>query len=439
MQKDSLTRRQFVRNCGQAALATAGTSHLLGGASEYLFANEATTPKATADSCIFIWLGGGACHLDTWDPKKKGNAKAKKPGSYYDAIDTAINGVQVCEHLPNMANLLDRTIIIRSVNHNVIDEHAAATNRLHVGRPPTGTTTYPSIGSVMSHELGARGDGVPAYVVMGYPSATRGPGFLGATHGYIYLTDTAAGPAGLKRPDSVTQERQNRRESLLAQLRADYESKNKQDKKVQDYIASSTAGLKLAGPKFMSVFDLESEAPSLRNEYGGEFGQRCLLARRLVESGVRFVEVSFNLNFINGTGWDTHNQGQLNQHVLIQQLDQSLSTLIKDLEQRGRLDKTLIVVATEFGRPPEFDGGGGRGHQSSAFSIVLAGGGLNLGQVVGETDEIAKKVVSRPVSVPDLHATIYRALGVNHTKELYDGDRPVPITDRGTPLAEVFA
>jgi len=439
MRNDSLTRREFVRNCGQAALVTLGTSHVFGGPKTSLSADEAVLPKATADSCIFIWLGGGACHLDTWDPKKKGDAKAKKPGSYYDAIDTAIQDAQLCEHLPNMANLLDRTVLIRSANHDVIDEHAAATNRLHVGRPPTGTTTYPSIGSVMSHELGARGDGVPAYVVMGYPSATRGPGFLGATHGYIYLTDTAAGPAGLKRPEGITQKRQDRRESLLAKLRSEYESKNKQDKTVQDYIATSKAGLKLAGPKFMSVFDLDSEAPSLRNDYGSEFGQRCLLARRLVESGVRFVEVSFNLNFINGTGWDTHNQGQLNQHVLIQQLDQSLSTLIRDLEKRKRLDKTLIVVATEFGRPPEFDGGGGRGHQSKAFSIVLAGGGLKLGQVIGETDELAKTIVSRPVSVPDLHATIYRALGVNHEKDLYDGDRPVPITDRGTPLAEVFA
>jgi uncharacterized protein (DUF1501 family) len=157
-----------------------------------------------------------------------------------------------------------------------------------------------------------------------------------------------------------------------------------------------------------------------------------------VESGVRFVEVAFNLNFINGTGWDTHNDGQLNQHVLIQELDKSLAALIDDLEQRDLLDSTLIAVGTEFGRPPEFDGGGGRGHQGAAFSVPLFGGGLKHGQVIGETDEFSRKVVSQPVSVPDLHGTIYAALGIDPAKELYDGDRPVPITDHGKPIASLF-
>ena len=154
---------------------------------------------------------------------------------------------------------------------------------------------------------------------------------------------------------------------------------------------------------------------------------------------MRFVEVAFNLNFINGTGWDTHNQGQLNQHVLIDQLDQALAALIADLEQRKRLDRTLIVVATEFGRPPEFDGGGGRGHYSQAFSCVLAGGGLNTGQAIGVTDELGKKILRGPVSIPDLHATVHAALGINPAEELYDGERPVPITDRGQVVRQAFA
>ncbi len=434
------SRRQFLAQAGHTALM-AGAAGFAGWPHLSAAGEEVEPPRlaAGADSCIFIWLGGGACHIDTWDPKRRGDPKAKKAGSAYDPIPTAIKDVQVCEHLTRMATLLDRTVVVRSVNHDVIDEHAAATNRLHVGRPPTGTTIYPSIGSVVSHQLGARGEGVPPYVVMGYPSATRGPGFLGARHSYIYLTDTAAGPAGLKRPDDVTDVRQERRESILERLRSEYAERNKQDAKINDYVATSVEGLKLAGPQFMSVFDLKSEPDGLRQSYGDEFGQRCLLARRLVESGVRFVEVSFNLNFINGTGWDTHNQGQLNQHILIQQLDQSMATLVTDLEKRGRLDKTLIVVATEFGRPPEFDGGGGRGHHSKAFSIVLAGGGLKTGQAIGVTDELGREVVERPVSVADLHATIYSALGIDPAKELYDGDRPVPITDRGRAMAEVFA
>ena len=189
----------------------------------------------------------------------------------------------------------------------------------------------------------------------------------------------------------------------------------------------------------MKAFNLTTEASSLRQTYGGEFGQRCMLARRLVQRGVRFIEVSFNLNFINGTGWDTHNDGQLNQHILIQQLDQGLTALVSDLEKNRLLDKTLIVVATEFGRPPEFDGGGGRGHQGKAFSIALAGGGLKTGQVVGETDELAKAPVKQPLSVPDVHATIHCALGIDPSKNIFDGPRPVPITDRGEPARQLFA
>ena len=177
----------------------------------------------------------------------------------------------------------------------------------------------------------------------------------------------------------------------------------------------------------------------MRQSYGGEFGQRCLLSRRLVERGVRFVEVSHNLNFLNGTGWDVHNQGIQKQHELIQELDRAVATLIKDLEQRKLLDKTLVVITTEFGRPPGFDGGGGRGHQGSAFTCVLAGGGLSHCGAYGQTDELSKKVVSDRVSVPNFFASICAAVGIDYHKNLYDGDRPVPITDRGEPIAKLFS
>jgi hypothetical protein len=391
--------------------------------------------QGKADSCIFLWLGGGACHVDTFDPKHQSTG-LKDPGSAYAAIPTNLDGVQLCEHLPRMANLMDRAVLLRTLNHDVVDEHAAATNRVHTGRPTTGTTIYPSIGSVITHQLGARGEEVPPYVVMGYPSASRGPGFLGAEYGYIYLTDTKSGPAGLSRP--VNDIRAERREQLLLGLRDGFTKRHAKDTKIQEYTSSARAGLKLAGPEFMRVFDLSNESDSVREAYGSEFGQRCLLARRLVENGVRFVEVSYNLNFINGTGWDTHNEGQQNQHLLIQDLDRSMATLLEDLERRGRLDKTLVVVATEFGRPPEFDGGGGRGHQSTTFSGLLAGGGLRGGQVIGETDELGKKILERPVSIPDFHATIYQALGIDPAHELLDGERPVPITDQGQPIVELF-
>jgi hypothetical protein len=273
---------------------------------------------------------------------------------------------------------------------------------------------------------------------------TRGPGFLGAKYGYIYLTDTEAGPAGLRRPDEVTEERSRRRLLLLDGLREQYRTRNAGDalsnsSKTADYDAVIGEAQRLGGPDFLKVFDLKREPDAVRNRFGDEFGQRCLLARRLVQAGTRYVEVSFNLNFINGTGWDTHTHGQKEQHKLIQSLDVALTALIEDLEKHKLLDSTLVVLATEFGRPPEFDGGGGRGHQASTFSTVLFGGGLKTGQVVGQTDELGKKPLVDPISLPDWHATIHAAMGIDPAGELYAGDRPVPITDYGKPIARLFS
>jgi hypothetical protein len=207
---------------------------------------------------------------------------------------------------------------------------------------------------------------------------------------------------------------------------------------IDQYRAAQAEALRLAGPEFMRNFRLKEESDDLRNSYGGEFGQRCLLARRLVQAGVRFIEVSHNLNFINGTGWDTHNEGQRNQHLLIRELDIALSALITDLDEKRMLDKTLIAIGTEFGRPSAYDGRGGRGHQGSCFTLVFAGGGLNHKGAYGATDDLSKKVIERPVSVPEFHATIHAALDINPSHELFDGSRPVPITNGGKPITALF-
>lgn len=436
--KQPVSRRDFLNQAGWC-LATStvlGVTHGAPGRQEAA-EGPALLPRGKAEACVFIWLGGGACHIDTWDPKRKGDGK-KVAGSYYDSIPTAIQGVSVCQHLSRIAPLLDRCVLLRTLHHDVVDEHAAATNRLHTGRPVSGTIVYPSIGSIVARERKAAVEGVPAYVVMGYPNVTRGPGFLGAKYGYIYLTETDIGPNGLVRPPDISADRQARREALLAKMRDDFLKRNPGDEKLESYAAVGVEGLRLAGPQFMKAFDLASEPAKLRESYGGEFGQRCLLARRLVQAGTRFLEVSFNLNFVNGTGWDTHNEGIRKQHELIDQLDQALASLIGDLEEKKLLERTLVVVATEFGRPPEFDGGGGRGHHAKAFSVFLAGGGLRTGQAVGTTDDLGRTILARPVSVPDLHATIHCALGINPAKELYAGERPVPITDGGQAVRELF-
>ena len=431
-----MKRRQFFQIAGAGGLASGANLGLSLG-NESAGQHIAHFPKGKAEHCIHIWLGGGAAQIDTWDPKALGDAKAKKPGSYYPAIDTTVPGVQVCEHLGRCAKVMDQITAVRTVNHDVIDEHAAASNRMHTGRNVSGTTVYPSLGSIVAHEKGAAEEGVPAYVVIGYPNFSRGPGFLGAKAGFLYLLDTEAGPAGLKRPDDITLTRQTRREALLSKMRQSA-SEFRPEEALAGYDEALEESLRLAGPKFMEVFDLKSEKGDLRNSYGDEFGQRCLLARRLIQRGVRFIEVSHNMNFVNGTGWDTHNAGQLNQHILIEELDKAMSTLITDLEAHGLLDKTLIVVNTEFGRPSGFDGGGGRGHQGSVFSVVLAGGGMKHRGAWGVTDDLCKEAVEAPCSVPDLFATVLANLGIEPRKELFDGDRPVPITDQGTPIVDLL-
>ena len=394
-----------------------------------------TAVQGKAEHIIMVWLGGGMAQSDTFDPKAKGDpaANPKKPGSLYNSIPTAVTGVRLCEHLAKLADRMDRVTAVRTVNHKVIDEHAFATNMVHTGRMVAGTVTYPSIGSIVAHQRGAVDPSVPAYLLIGYPNVSRGPGFLGAKFSPVYLTDTESGPAGFTRPADVDAARAAARAKLLQAGNAPAPGSA-----IADYQAAQVEALRLAGPQFMKHFDLTSEPAKLRESYGGEFGQRCLLARRLVQAGVRFIEVSHNLNFLNGTGWDVHNEGIQNQHLLIREMDTALSGLIDDLQAKKLLDKTLIVVATEFGRPPEFDGRGGRGHQGSTFSLVLAGGGLKHCGAYGVTDDLSKMIVKDPVSIPDFHATVLTAIGVDPGKELFDGSRPVPATNDGKAIRALF-
>ena len=425
-----MKRRAFV----QQSSALAGTA--IAGASSVNSAAALNVPKGKAEHVIFLWLGGGMSQIDTFDPKRRGDSKSspKIAGSEYGTVDTVVPGVQFCEHLHQTAKLADRLTAMRTVNHHLIDEHAFGTNFVHTGRLISGSTTYPSIGSIIGHLRGAANPDVPAYMLIGYPNVSRGPGFLGANGGFVYLVDTETGPAGFTRPEGVTPDRIERRKRLLQPLTA----RVPKDSVIEQYAAAQSEAMRLAGPEFMRHFQLKDESADLRNAYGGEFGQRCLLARRLVQAGVRFIEVSHNLNFINGTGWDTHNEGQQNQHLLIKELDIALSALSTDLEHKNMLDKTLVAIGTEFGRPASYDGRGGRGHQGSCFSLLLAGGGLRHQGAYGVTDELSKKIVQNPVSIPDFHATIHAALGINPAHELFDGSRPVPITDQGEPVAALF-
>jgi len=424
-----MNRRTFLKTSAGGAMLTALPAGL----------RSNQIPKGPAQSCIFIWLGGGNAQVDTWDPKALGDPLQRIAGSAYPAIDTAVKGVQVCEHLHQTAARLDRMTLVRSVHHEVINEHAAAVNFMHTGRPVSGTVVYPSIGAIVNHELGSADIGMPGYVVCGPPSNSRGAGFLGAKYGYLYVTDTDRGPVGFTRPPTVSEARDLRRQRMLKNMRDEIARTVPMEDPLLEYETVMDTSLQMSRGGFSKVFQLDRETDSLRQTYGGEFGQRCLLARRLVQRGTRFVEVLHNLNFKNGTGWDTHREGQEGQHLLIQELDTALAALIDDLENHKLLDSTLIVVAGEFGRPSSFDVAGGRGHQGSAFSVALAGGGLNHCGAYGSTDDHSKNILENLVSVPDLHATIHHALGVDYSKNLLHGDRPIPITDRGQPIPDLFS
>ncbi len=438
--RQSIPRRKFLENTlkfgtGIAAstLASASLPNLLGSSKE-----QAKTAKPGADSVIFIWLAGGMCHLDTFDPKDILGDGAKRPGSYYKRIPTAARDIAVCEHLPRMARWMDQVSLIRSMTHQ-FNEHSTAVTFNHTNRPPSGTVIYPSIGSVISHQLGPRDGTTPAYVVLGQPMIPRGPGFLGGKYGYLYVLDTEEGLAGLQPPYGRTVRDHQRREAMLSLLSESFYSNKASEPLVEAYEAVTRQGFGMLNQKFMDTFSVKNEPSSLKEAYGEDFGQRCLLSRKLVQGGIRFVECAFSMAFLNGFGWDAHFFAQKRVHLLIQQLDQSLSMLLEDLERHKLLERTLVVVATDFGRPPDFDEGGGRGHQCQGYTVVLAGGGIRGGRAIGRTDEIGREIVERPVSIPDLHATIYRALGMNLDAHLEaPGGRPLPITDFGQPVMELF-
>ena len=438
--KRPVSRRRFLSSTLQAGVG-AGVASLAPGLSPSRLVALAKTnrrPKATADSIIFIWLAGGMCHVDTFDPKDAVGDGGTRAGSYYKKIETASPQIQLCEHLPRMAKWMDRASLVRSMTHSFA-EHTAAVNFSHTGRPPSGTIIYPSLGSVISHEVGPLEEKAPAYVVLGQPMVPRGPGFLGGKYGYLYVLNTEEGPAGLQPAFGRTLQDHQRREVLLGGLSESFYAKKASEPLVEAYEAVTRQGYGMMNEKFLSMFNVRNEPDSLKQAFGEEFGQRCLLSRKLVQGGVRFVECSFNLHFINGYGWDAHAFAQKRLHLVIEQLDRGLSMLLQDLDQNKLLERTLVVLATEFGRPPEFDGQGGRGHQSKGYSILFAGGGVQGGRVIGRTDELGGAVADRPVTIPDLHATLYQALGIDLETHLEaPGGRPVPVTDFGKPVAELF-
>lgn len=398
-------------------------------------------------ACILLWMNGGPSQLETFDPKPGADT-----GGPIKAIETASSGVRISELLPKIARQTNRMAIIRGMTSKEGD-HGRASFLMRTGYRPMGAVRYPTLGSVVAKELGRLGSALPNFVSISpfrFFGANDGPGFLGPAYGPL-----AVGTAMSFRPEpgealavddlapagGFNRRTLESRYALRQFIQSEFQKRHP-NAAVDVHRANYEQATQMVLANVESVFDLSREPVALRDAYGrNRFGQGCLLARRLIERGVPFVEVT--LANIQGTdaGWDTHINNFEQVRQLCQVLDPAWSMLMDDLESRGLLDSTLVVWMGEFGRTPVINGFNGRDHYPDAWSTVLAGGGIHGGQVVGDTGKSGMKVENRPVTVSEFLATICVLLGIDYAKENHSDDgRPIPIVERGgKPMPEIVA
>jgi hypothetical protein len=431
---DGITRRDFIR---VGALAAFGlTMPGLLEAQAATTSGPAVAPGAKRDAaCILLWMGGGPSHIDTFDPKP--DAPQEIRGAF-KAIETNVKGVQISEHLPKLAKQADKFSILRSVT-SPDGSHESATHYLLTGYPFNPAIEYPGYGSVLAREKGFQND-MPPYILMGGLPFNHGyGGYMGAVYNPFQINgdpnDRNFSVQDVAAPNGVDVLRLDRRRMLRAALddwQRDKETASKAAQTMDEFYARAYS--LITSPVAKKAFNLKEEPDKLRDEYGRHnFGQSCLLARRLVEAGVRCVTINYG-------GWDTHeNNFNALKDGLLPPLDAGYSTLLKDLQQRGLLDTTLVVWMGEFGRTPRVNGAAGRDHWPGAISVCMGGGGVRTGQIVGSSNERAEYPKDRPLRVEDVAATLYRAMGVNYEKEyMSPQERPIKINYDGTPIGELI-
>jgi hypothetical protein len=428
---DGVTRRDFIRvgALGPLGLSLAG---MLGW--EKMLAADSKI-QARAKSCILVFLGGGISHHDTFDMKP--GAIEEIRGKYKE-IPTSVTGLKVGELLPRMAKTMDKVCLVRSGTHEN-DHHETATNWVLSGKFGSPFGDHPSMGSIVAHETGFSGSVPPYVAVPKNPSFTWELG-KSAWLGGRYESFKAGDPNGkdykvrdLAMPASVSSQSAQRRQTLLQAVDTLSATVKGSDQLATYDEFERKAAQMVLSPEAQNAFAIEREGEKLRDLYGRhEFGQSCLLARRLVESGVRFVTVNFG-------GWDHHAKIFDNLDKKLPIFDQGLSALINDMSERGSLSETLILVMGEFGRTPKVNKDAGRDHWGRAGSMIFAGAGVRAGKVIGASDKDGAFVVDQPVRPPDVVATVYQALGIDPAKVLHTPEgRPVEILDQGTNLAELY-
>ncbi len=435
---DGITRRSCLQ-FGMGAALGAGLSDLM------KLKVEASTspshPSARAKSCILIWLDGGPTHYETFDPKP--DAPQEIRGEFYP-IATKTPGVHFSEHLKRLASISDKIAVIRSIKHNQ-GNHGAGNHYMMTGAPPripvgcgAFVSFHPSLGAMTANERGHQ-NGLPAYFSM--PSMTRsgGPSFLGAQYApFVVPGDPNSSSFRVRDvalPKGLEQKRFDSRKEMRAaldQLPRFRDKASGDPVMVIDQYYQQSYDL-IASPKAQKAFQVQAEDDKVRDQYGrNSFGQRALLARRLVEAGVPFIT-------LNEAGWDHHGNLFPALKKRLPTFENTIATLIEDLDERGMLDETLVVVLGEFGRTPKINKGGGRDHWSNAMSVMMAGAGTPGGTVVGATDRQGYSAVERVLSPENFASTVYLKLGINPGKIIYTPQgRPAHLVSDHTPISELM-
>jgi uncharacterized protein (DUF1501 family) len=413
---DGVSRRHFLTIGGLTALGVALPDLLRARAA------AAAAPPARAQACIFLWLPGGPSTIDMWDPKPDAPAEVRGP---FAAIPTAVDGIRFTEHLPKCARVADRLAVVRSLTHGD-GNHASAAHLVLTGRPEQGGREYPGYGAVLARTR-PPAKPVPPFALLtpaaGGPNMAfrgQGGGFLGRAFDPLRVEDpgqpTMRLPALVPAP-LVTSERMELRQEVLAKVEAlqGVLEQSPEARLFDRYYQQAFAFLTSGAVK--QACDVEREPAATRERYGRDmFGQGCLLARRMVEVGVPFVQVNWNQS-IGQAGWDTHqNNFALLQGELLPRLDAALSSLVQELDERDLLKTTLVVCAGEFGRSPRVNGNAGREHHPGCFAAVLAGGGVKRGFALGASDAQGMLPATRPLRPDELAATIYHLLGLDGTR-----------------------
>jgi hypothetical protein len=424
---DGIRRRDFLRVGAAGAFGVGVTLPTM--LQHQALAAEAG--KATSDvSVIYIFLLGGLSTIDTFDLKP--NAPAEVRGEF-SPIKTNVSGIEISEHMPLCSQHANKFSLIRSFFHNN-SGHGAADKYMLTGYL---NEHRPAFGSVAAHEYGSRGS-VPPYVVMPSMHASAGPSFLGSSAA-PFLIDADPSFPGFSVPDlapplDIDASRLSNRRNLIGTVDRFQEQVEARGKAGAFNKFRERAFTLMTSPEAKKAFDIQSESDSARAAYGNNtMGQSCLMARRLVQAGVRYV-------MINHNNWDTHqnNFGDLKTNLL-PHLDKALAELLRDLADRGMLEKTLVVVSGEFGRTPKINGNAGRDHWGPCFTLTLAGGGIQGGRVVGASDKYAAKPADNPIGPRDFAATMYHLLGIDAGKLMYTMDnRPVKLLDGGRKIYELL-